>query len=84
LYECVVFHHNKLDTIKTSTLLQSLVIPSQGWEEVLMDFIIVLPKSKGNTVIMVVVDQLRNYAIFFSLSHPFKESTVFATFVETI
>jgi hypothetical protein len=49
-----------------------------------MDFITGLPKSEGNTVIMVVVDQLIKYAHFFSLSHPFKESTVATTFMEMV
>jgi hypothetical protein len=47
-----------------------------------MDFITGLPKSKVNNVIMVVVDRLTKYAHFFSLSHPFKESTVATTFME--
>jgi hypothetical protein len=38
------------------SLLQPLAIPSQRWEEVSMDFITVLPKPKGKTVIMVIVD----------------------------
>ena len=33
---------------------------------------------------MVVVDQLTKYAHFFSLSHPFKASTIASTFMETI
>jgi hypothetical protein len=65
-------------------LLEPLTIPNQHWEEVSMDFIIGLPKYEGNTVIMVVVDQLTKYAHFFSLSHPFKESTIATTFMETI
>jgi hypothetical protein len=34
-----------------------------------MDFITVLLKSKGKTVITIVVDRLTKYAIFFSLYH---------------
>ena len=49
-----------------------------------MDCITSLPKSEGKNVIMVVVDRLTKYAHFFSLSHPFKESTVAATFMETV
>jgi hypothetical protein len=49
-----------------------------------MDFITGLPKSERKTVIMVVVDRLTKYAHFFSLSHPFKESIVASTFIETI
>jgi hypothetical protein len=41
-----------------------------------MDFITGLKKSEGNFVIMVVVDRMTKYAHFFSLSHPFKSSTI--------
>jgi hypothetical protein len=41
-----------------------------------MDFITGLPKSKGNIVIMVVVDGLTKYAHFALSFHPFNTSTV--------
>jgi hypothetical protein len=49
-----------------------------------MDFITSLPKYEGKTVIMVIVDRLKKYAHFFSLSHPFKESIVATTFMKNI
>jgi hypothetical protein len=49
-----------------------------------MDFITGLPKSKGKSVIMVIVDRLTKYAHFFALSHPFKSSTVSTAFIETV
>jgi hypothetical protein len=49
-----------------------------------MDFITGLPKSKGKSVIMVIVDRLTKYAHFCALSHPFKSSTVATAFIETI
>ena len=49
-----------------------------------MDFITGLPKSKGKSVIMVVVDRLTKYAHFCALSHPFKSSIVSTAFMETI
>ena len=49
-----------------------------------MDFIIGLPKSKGKSVIMVVVDRLTKYVHFCALYHSFKASTVATTFMETI
>ena len=49
-----------------------------------MDFIIVLLKSKGKSVIMVIVDRLTKYTHFFALSHPFKASTIATTFMETV
>ena len=65
-------------------LLQYLSIPSKHWEEVSMDFITGLPKSKGKSVIMVVVDRITNYVHFCALSHPFKVSTVATTFMDRI
>jgi hypothetical protein len=56
VYECITFRYNKGETIKTPGLLQPLVIPSQRWEEVSMDFVIGLPKSEGKIAIMVIMD----------------------------
>jgi hypothetical protein len=82
--KCVFFQQNKGETIKMLGLQQPLAIPIQCWEEVSMDFITGLPKSKGNIVIMVVGNQLTKYAHFLSLSHPFKASIVATPFMETI
>jgi hypothetical protein len=64
----VLFQHNKGETIKTQSLLQTLSIPIQCWEEVSMDFITGLPKYEGNIVIMVVVDRLKKFSHFESIS----------------
>ena len=48
----MVFQQNKVETIKTLDLIQPLSIPSQGWEEISMDFITGLPKSEGKSVII--------------------------------
>jgi len=47
--KCLVFQQNKVEIIKTSGLLQPLVIPSQHWEEFSMDFITYLPKFDKQT-----------------------------------
>ena len=47
MVECLVCQKNKVETIKTLGLLQSLSIPSQRWEEASIDFIIGLPKFEG-------------------------------------
>jgi hypothetical protein len=49
-----------------------------------MDFIIGLLKSKGKSVIMVIVDRLTKYTHFCALSHPFKASTISTAFMETV
>jgi hypothetical protein len=82
--ECVVCQKNKVETIKTPSILQPLSIPSQRWEKVSMDFITGLPKFEGKSVIMVIVDRLTKYAHFSALSHPFKDSTVSTAFMETV
>ena len=82
--ERLICQQNKAETIKAPGLLQPLSIPSQRWEEVLMDFITGLPKSEGRSVTMVVVDRITKYAYFCALSHPFKASTVSTAFMETI
>ena len=58
----MVCQQNKVETLKTPGLLQPLLIRSQHWEEVSMDFITSLPKSEGKSFIMVVVDRLTKYA----------------------
>ena len=67
--ECMVCQKNKVETVNTLGLLQPLNIPYQCWEEVSMDFITGSPKSKGNNVIMVVVDRVAKYAHFCALSY---------------
>ena len=84
MVEFLVFQQNKVETINTPGLLQPLPIPSQRCEEVSMDSITSLPKSKGKSVIMVVVDILTKYAHFCELSPPFKASTVANAFMEKI
>ena len=81
--ECLVCQQNKVETIKTSSILQPLSIPSQRWEDISMDFITGLPKSEGKSVIMLIVDRLTKYAHFCALSHPFKDITNSTEFMET-
>ena len=49
-----------------------------------MYFITGLPKSEGKSAIMVVVDRLTKYAHLCALCHPFKESTIANSFMETV
>ena len=45
-------------------MLQSILIPSQPFEVVSMDFIPELPESKGYDNILVIVDTLTKYTLF--------------------
>lgn len=54
------------------------------WEDVTMDFIEGLPKSRGMDTILGVVDRLSKYAHFVSLKHPFSAKKVVTGFIKKI
>lgn len=53
--KCDVCQKNKYQALKPVGLLQLTEIPSEIWEDLLMDFIGELPKAKGKDTILVVV-----------------------------
>ena len=64
--------------------MQPLPVPHKIWDDVSMDFIEGLPKSKGCDTILVVVDKLSKYAHFLSLSHQFSTPQVAQVFASEI
>nr|GEY20097.1 hypothetical protein [Tanacetum cinerariifolium] len=56
--QCDTCQRYKPELVPYSGLLQPIPIPTSVWAEISMDFIDVLPMSKGRTVIMVIVDRL--------------------------
>ena len=69
---CYVCQTNKYSTKRPYGLLQPTELPEQVWEDVAIDFIFGLLRSKGYTAILVAVDRYSKYAHFGPLptSHP--------------
>ena len=82
--ECSICQKNKYQALSPSGMLQPLSIPHQIWDDLAMDFVEGLPKSKGYDAILVVVDRLSKYAYFSPLKHPFFAKSVAAVFVKDI
>lgn len=57
--------------LKTKEIIKPLPILNPIWENISMDFIESLPRSKGKDTILVVVNRLTKYAHFIPLRHLF-------------
>lgn len=69
--QCNVCQQAKHEHCKLPGLLCPFPILAGAWQDVTMDFIERLPKSKGYNAILVVNDRFTKYANFLPLKHPF-------------
>jgi hypothetical protein len=67
---CIIFKQAKPEHVRYPGLLKPLAVPEAVWQVVTLDFVEGIPKSKGFTTVLVVVDKLTKYAHFLPLAHP--------------
>ena len=80
-YTC---QHHRGETTLLPGLLEPLSIPTRIWTNILMDFIEGIPKYRGKTVILVLVDRLSKYSHFCALIHPYIASLITQVFMDQI
>ena len=81
---CQTCQRQKYSTLAPGGLLQRLPVSERVWEDVSMDFVEGLPRSKGLNSVMVVVDRLTKFSHFVGLSHPYKATDVVVFFIQDI
>ena len=82
--ECDTFQCLKGEMTLLHRFLEPFPIPTRILIDISMDFIDRLPKSKGKTLILVVVDRLSKYSHFCALIHPYTASSVAQIFMDQI
>ncbi|XP_057438197.1 transposon Tf2-1 polyprotein isoform X1 [Lotus japonicus] len=82
--ECDVCQRQKYSATTPGGLLRPLPIPNAVWEDISLDFITGLPKSKGYEAILVVVDRLSKYSHFILLKHPYTAKSIAEIFAKEI
>ena len=78
--QCFVCQIVKYSTEKSYGLLHPTELPKRVWEDIAMDFITNLPRSKGYTAVFVVVNRYLKYAHFGLLPTTYMASQVAALF----
>ncbi|CAJ2667925.1 unnamed protein product [Trifolium pratense] len=81
---CDTCQRQKYTATSPGGLIQPLPIPNGVWEDLSLDFISGLPKSKSYEAILVVVDRLSKYSHFILLKHPYSAKTIAEVFVNEI
>ena len=82
--DCATCQRSKSKTLAPGGLLQPLPITDIIWDQVSMDFISGLPKSRGYETILVVVDRLSKYGHFILLKHPYTLRHIAEIFVNEV
>jgi hypothetical protein len=82
---CETCQRHKSEYLHLAVLLLPLPVPQAIWTDVALDFIEALPRVRGKSVILTVVDRFSKYCHFIPLAHPYSaESMAQAFFAEIV
>jgi hypothetical protein len=81
---CSTCQRNKSEHLLPAGLLLPLPVPSGVWSDIGLDFIEALPRVRGKSVILTVVDRFSKYAHFLPLAHPYTAESVAQAFFSDI
>jgi hypothetical protein len=82
---CVTCKRYKSEHLHPAGLLLPLPVPQGVWTDIGLDFVEALPRVRGNSVILTVVDMFSKYYHFIPLAHPyFAESVAQAFFTDIV
>jgi hypothetical protein len=83
--ECPTCQCHKSEHLHPAGLLLPLPIRQGVWTDVALDFVEALPRVRGKSVILTVVDRFSKYCHFIPLAHPYSaESVAQAFFAEIV
>jgi transposase InsO family protein len=81
---CAVCQRNKAEHLHPAGLLLPLPVPQGVWTDIALDFIEALPRVRGKSVILTVVDWFSKYNHFIPLAHPYSAESVAQAFFADI
>ena len=70
----------KSEHLHPAGLLLPLPVPQGVWTDIALDFVEALPRIKGKSVILMVVDRFSKYCHFIPLAHPYSTESVAQAF----
>ena len=81
---CDVCQRYKTEHLHPAGLLLPLPVPQGVWTDIALDFVEALPRVRGKSMILTVVDRFSKYCHFIPLAHPYSAESVAQAFYTDI